>query len=144
MKKEVWIVVASSALARIFRLEGQKLVEMETMIHPEARFSEKDLVSDKSGNFGEARHTHRSAYAPPHTAKETQNLNFAKKISDHLEQERNKGAFSKLYLAAGPDFLGYLRGEMSTQTQQLIAAEVDKDMTHLKPQEIKSHFPIGI
>jgi protein required for attachment to host cells len=144
MKKETWVVVANSALARVFRLEGHNLVEMETLVHPEARLSEKDLVTDKRGNAGEGRQGRRSDYSPPHSAKETSNGFFAKKISQHLENERLKGAFSKLYLAAGPDFLGCIRGELSPQIQQLVAAEIDKDITHLKLQEIKNHFPIGI
>ena len=144
MKKETWIVVANSALARIFRLEGQKLVEMETMIHPEARMAEKDLVSDKSGLAGEAHKGRHSAYSPQFTAKQVENTVFAKKVSDLLEHARNQGDLVKIYLAAGPDFLGRLRNEMSIKTQSLIAAEVNKDITHLKPQDIKNHFPIGL
>jgi protein required for attachment to host cells len=144
MHKETWIVVANSTLARIFRLEGLKLVEMDTLIHPEGRMHEKDLVADKSGNTGDIFTSQRSSYSPPHSAKDVTNTNFAKKVAAHLEQGRNKGTLNRLFIAAGPGFLGTLRNELTTQTQSLIAAEVDKDITHLNPQEIKSHFPIGV
>ncbi len=144
MKKETWIVVASSALARIFRLEGQKLVALETLVHPEARMSEHDLVSDRMGSAGEAFGSRRSTYDPPHTPKQTENINFAKKIADHLDRARNNGSLQRLYIAAGPSFLGSLRNEMTAQTQSLIYAEVNKDIIHLSPEEIKSHFTIGI
>jgi protein required for attachment to host cells len=144
MKKETWVVVASSALVRIFRLEGLKLVEVETLIHPEARMSERELVSDKMGYTWDSSTGQRSSYSPPHTAKDTTNQNFARKVASHLDQARMSGSLGKLYLAAGPTFLGVLRNELNLQTQHLIAAEVDKDITHLDPQEIKSHFPIGV
>lgn len=144
MKKETWVVVASSAHARIFRLEGLKLVEVETLIQPDARMAEKDLVSDKKGNVGDYYTGHSSSYSPPHTAKDMAHINFAKKVASHLDQARMSGALSKLYIAAGPAFLGFLRSEMNSQTQHLIAAEIDKDITHLKPEEIKNHFPIGV
>jgi protein required for attachment to host cells len=37
--------------------------------------------------------------------------------------------------------LGLLRQALDAATAKLLAGEVDKDMTHMKPQEILMHLP---
>lgn len=143
MNKEIWILVANSSNAKIYKAEkNQNLIELEVLTHLESRQKELDLVTTKPGrqfdSFGLGRHAYQQKTSP----KEQEFEAFAKQISHHLDEERLKGKFGKLYLAANPSFLGLLRSCLSSQTGALIAGEIDKDLTQVKPQEIRDHLPL--
>lgn len=142
MKKDTWILVANGSLAKIFKIEKNSiLTEVAEIQHPESRQKEIDLVSSKPGRtFGSMGTGVRHAYERPHTQKNTELHIFAKSLSDYLEAARTKGDFAKLYISANPQFLGILRQTLSSNTHQLIAGEVDKDMTHLTSAEILAHI----
>ncbi|MBA2367428.1 MAG: host attachment protein [Candidatus Protochlamydia sp.] len=138
MKK--WLVVANSSLARIYKIEKMKsLVEVELLEHPESRLHNRDLNSDKPGrgfeSVGHARHS-----LEPHSSPQQLEFNqFAKELSVYLENARNNGEFESLYIAASPTLLGLLRQCLDSNTAKLVKGEVDKDMTHMNPDEIMKH-----
>jgi protein required for attachment to host cells len=142
MKKEIWVLVANSSFARIYKVEkNHTLVELEVFEHPESRLHEMDLTSGKPGRvfdrFGGGRHAMEQQTSP----KMNEFMIFAKQLSSHLDTARNKGTFGKLYIAASPLFLGLLRQEISSLTAELIAGEVPKDMTHVTKEEIVENLP---
>ena len=144
MKKETWVVVANSTQARIFRLQNLELVEMDAMIHPESRMHEKDLIADKPGATYAGVASGRYGMEQQQSPKKNEAIIFAKQLIDHLDNARSTGQIDRLFLAATPSFLGLLRQEMSQLTANLIASEVDKDITGLRPDEIRGYFPIGL
>ncbi len=142
MKKETWILVANSSLAKIFKIEKNSiLTEVKEMTHPESRLHEGDLVSSRPGRTYESVGTARHAIEPHHTQKHEEFTIFAKFISGYLDTAREEGKYGKLYISAGPAFLGILRQTFSLATNQLIAGEIDKDLTHTATTEIRSHLP---
>ncbi len=68
-------------------------------------------------------------------------LVFAKELSEKLRSGRTQGKYNKLYIAAAPGFLGLLREKLDSHTSQLVAAEVNKDLTLLDPIDIRRHLP---
>jgi len=71
MKKETWVVVANSSLARIFKLEkNQILIETEILEHPQSRLHNQDLVDGKPGrtydSIGPGRHAMEPTSSPKH------------------------------------------------------------------------------
>lgn len=144
MQKETWIVVANSTQARIFKLEGLTLIEQDSLIHAESRMHEKDLIADKPGAAYSGVAQGRYGMGQQQSPKKIEVSLFAKQISDHLDNARATGRLERIYLAASPSFLGLLRSEMNNHTQNLVAAEVDKDITHMKEDEILGYFPIGL
>jgi protein required for attachment to host cells len=142
MKKETWLLVANSSLARIFKIENRNsLVELKVLEHPESRLHNRDLVSDKDGRGFESMGPTRHAIEPPTSPKHQEFETFAKELANYLEEARVKGEFDRLYLAASPTFLGLLRQTLIPSTAKLLDGELNKDVTHLKPQEIMSHLP---
>lgn len=142
MKKDIWVLVANSSYAKIFRVEKNKeLIEVEILEHPESRLAERDLVTTKPGRQFESTGTSRHSYEQHTSPKVHEFETFARQISVHLDAAREKGQFGKIYLAANPSFLGMLRPLLSGPTESLVAGEVDKDMTQLKPQAIREHLP---
>lgn len=142
MKKDCWLLVANSSLARIFKIEKrQELKELKVLEHPESRLHNQDLVSDKPGRDFESAGVARHALEPKTLPKRHEFAVFAKFLADYLEEARNKGEFESLYIAASPALLGLLRQSLHPNTVKLIKGEVDKDMTQIKSQEILSHLP---
>ena len=138
-----WIVVADTTHARIFSAEKptSELVEIRTLIHPEARLHEGDLTSDTPGrdHDGSTPRSHDMGHTSD--AKEEEAIRFAEAISDAIESGRTAGQFNKLYVIAAPSFLGILRKHYSSATQQMIATEIDKNLTTHDLAEIRRQLP---
>ncbi len=142
MKKTLWVLIANSSEAKIYRAENtKKLTEIALLDHPESRLLSREIVSDSPGRaFESANGMTRHALEPATTPQQYEFIVFAKTISNYLEHARSTGKFHALYLAAGPSFLGLLRQSLSTPTQQIIAGEVDKDLTKATPTDISNYF----
>ncbi len=139
---KVWVVVADEAKARILSTSKstEPLVEINSLLSPEAHDREQDLVSDKPGRggngSGEGRHamdekTHKEQYA----------LRFAKQLSDLLEKNQQSKSYMKLIIVAAPRFLGLLRKELSKGVNELVSLEINKDLTMMESQDIRKHLP---
>lgn len=145
MKKDTWILVANSSFARIYKVEkNHTLVELEVLEHPESRMHELDLTSGKPGRAFDSVGMGRHAMEQETSPKMNEFIFFAKQLSIRLDTARKEGSFGKLYIAASPLFLGLLRQHISSQTAQLIAGEVPKDMTHVAKEEIVENLLIVI
>ena len=144
MKKQSWIVVANSSLARVFRLENLKLHEMDSLVHAKSRMHGIELTSDKSGENRESAGHGNASLSKQITPKKHEAIVFAKEVAGHLDLARSRGQIDRLFLAASPPFLGLLRQELNHQTAGMVSVEVDKDITHLLPEQIIEYFPIGL
>jgi len=143
MKKETWVLVANSSVAKIYKAENnQTLKEIANLEHPESRLPEHELVSSRPGrsfdSLGKGRHA-MEQQTSPHMQ---EFMLFARELTQLLEEAFSKGKIGRLYVVANPQFLGLLRQSFSHHLASLVASEVDKDMTHLKPAEIRTHLPL--
>ena len=62
-------------------------------------------------------------------------------VAGTLDDARVENKFRQFALVAAPSFLGELRSQMSAQTKKLACYELDKNLAHLKADEIRSHLP---
>lgn len=137
--KPIVIVVADSTRARLFTTDSASspLTEIETMAHPEGRLHDRDMTSDlpgkNSGGDGSGGHAYQSRTDP----KKHELAAFAKRVADHLD----KIPASTLLLVAEPAFLGELRTHLSNATCEKIVFELDKNLTHHSPEDIRKHLP---
>ena len=144
MRKNSWVIAANGTYARIFKTAGgRQLTELDMLVHTESRLHTGDLISDKSGRSfsshqrgGGAGNTQRPSGSP----KEQEANKFARDLVKRLEGGLNSGEFEQLYIAASPALLGILRTLLNSSTAQCIAKEVNRDLTHLKPIEIREYF----
>ena len=149
MKDRVWVLVANGSTARLFQAANGvtsklRLEEVETFEHPQSRAHGRDLVTERAGRVFDSIGTGRHAMEPPIKPQRNEANHFAEELAKHLEQSRKNGAYSKLYLVVSPSFLGMLRGALPDQTKELIASEVDKDVTNKTPEEIRSYLPFRL
>jgi protein required for attachment to host cells len=86
--------------------------------------------------------------APPTDPKDKEAMEFAKQVVEFLEHARTANCFRSLIIAAAPAFLGLLRERCSRPLADLINAEIDKDLSGLRSDEIRDHLdrilPLGL
>lgn len=139
----IWILCANGGRARILEAESPtaSLVEVAALVNPSARVKERELTSDRPGrtfdSVGAGRHAKASEVEP----KQEEEIRFAKLLADRLEQGRVTQAFDRLALVASPEFLGYLRASLDEPLESIVALEIDKDYTSLKPEELRARLP---
>jgi protein required for attachment to host cells len=137
-----WVLVADNSRARFFAADRSAgpLTEIRDLTHPEARLHEGDLVTDKSGrdrNPGMGGHGLGTEAARKQDGAER----FALEVCAELESARNCGSLKKLYVVAAPGFLGLLRKHQSPALRQLVAGEVDKNLSTKDGPTIRKHLP---
>jgi protein required for attachment to host cells len=141
--KLTMIVVADSTRARIFTADSPSspLNEIETMAHPEGKLHDRDLTSDlpgkNSGGDGSGGHAYQDETDP----KKHELAEFAKRVANYLDDARNANKLSDLLVIAAPAFLGELRAQLSSETNEKIVFELDKNITHHNVEDIRKHLP---
>ena len=140
--RKTWVVVADNSRARIFTAEtpSSPLIEVDSIVHPEARMHDRDITSDLPGRGaggGGARHS----YETETDAKDHENAGFAKRIAGFLDEARKSDKFKQLIIVAAPSLLGNLRGDLNDQTRKMVSLELDKNLSQLSPTDIRKHMP---
>lgn len=140
--KPITVVVADSTRARFFLADSihSSLDEVETMVNPEGRMREQDLVSDMPGKSrgkgGGGDHAFQEKVEP----KKEEMIGFAKRIAEHLDTLRKNNDLHNLYLISAPAFLGELRHHLSKETSETIVFELDKNLAHHDENDISKHL----
>ena len=136
-----WVVVADSARARFFSRKADKhLVEFETMISPDQRLHESELVSDRQGRI-QTSASGRHGIGQTNTLKEHEKDLFADHIASRLEEGRSSNQLNSIVLVAAPESLGRIRSKLSAPCEKIVAYTLDKDLTRLLPEQLAEHVP---
>jgi protein required for attachment to host cells len=77
---------------------------------------------------------------PPTDAHRHSKRTFAADVVKSLEEQLGKKAFDRLVLIAAPATLGDLRAAMSKALQQVVHAELPKDLVNVPNQELAPHL----
>ena len=139
-----WILVAHDAGARVFesRGPGKGIDLVETIEHPEGRMRDRDIDSDRPGrsfrkDSGDPRRAAMSRREGPHDRAVS---NFARALTDKLQQARMENQYERLVLVAPPRLLGLLRSSLDGPTAQLVVGSLDKDLASSKEAELIEHL----
>lgn len=137
-----WVVVADGTRARFFnRHRNRKLEEFDTLLSPEHRLHEGDLVSDRDGRSYDADGAGRHGVGSRGSAKDHEMGIFARRLAARLEEGRHTGQLERLVLIAPPRFLGQLRNHLTESSAGLVALTIDKELTTLTADKIEHHVP---
>jgi protein required for attachment to host cells len=138
-----WVLVADNSRARFFAAEkaASPLKEVNDLTYPEARLHEGDLVTDKNGRDRSTGSGGAHGLGIEASHKQDGAERFALMVCSELESARNRGSFTKLYVVAAPAFLGMLRKHQSPALRQLVAGEVDKNLSTHDPAAIRKQLP---
>lgn len=137
-----WIVVADQTLARIFSMNRltAPLTEVESLVHPEGRLHEGQMVSDRPGRGNVPGSAGRHAVENDVRRKEASTEAFAREIAARLDRARHENLFEKLAIVAPPRMLGLIRKELTAQTSERVDHEVAKEIARLEPATIRTHL----
>ena len=65
---------------------------------------------------------------------------FASDIVSYLAGAMRNGEFDRLVLVAAPEMLGLLRERLSTPLQEVLRADLPKDLTHVTLDDLPKHL----
>ncbi len=136
-----WVVVADACHAKIYRMtKFPKIEDVCAFEHPESRMHNKALVGVKPGRGfqrgGGIRYSYQSELEP----KQIETNKFAIYLAEFLNKSRENGEFRRLYLIAGPTFLGLLRKHLNPQLRRMVVHEVNKELTSFDGNVIEHYL----
>ena len=141
--KEVWVLVADRARARLFSLEegASRMIEVADFVNPAARtpahgceHGPPPRVHDR---IGEGRHV-IEAHTPP---REKVALQFAATLGTYLKHAHDELRYRGLILVAPPRFLGTLNATFGGHLGEAILLRVPKNLTRSPANEIREALP---
>lgn len=143
-----WIITANASHARIFSEAGGRLQQVKDMVDDRVRMrameTQTDQPVDPKAASGSINNTGGalpgSTYQPAKTPVQHETEIFAREVCAELQQAYNQQRFRELVLSASPEFLGVLRKQLSSQLQQAIVFELNKDYTQLPPDQLQAQL----
>ncbi|RME32498.1 MAG: host attachment protein [Gammaproteobacteria bacterium] len=137
------VVVASADAARFFNRRGPlgPLEEFKALTNPDARLPNREIDADAPGRSFDSVGGGRHAVTPEHDPRTQRELLFGKTIAEEIEAQRVAGNFDFIILVAEPKLLGAIRDHLDPVTQRMVLHTVDKNLSHLPPEEIVEHLP---
>lgn len=142
---KTWVIAADSWRARMFRADSAagKITEVRTLVNPEARLREGDLVTDTGGGGQALGGASRHIFSQP-SEKEHQENQFAREVAEEIDQLRREGQLDRVYIVAEPRFLGRLRENYSRELQKRVGVEVPRHVTAQSASRIRELLPFRI
>ena len=132
-----WILVADEGRDRLF--EGAAtdgaLTELAGFAHPEAHHPEA-TARGHLPRVQESASSARHAIEPRITAEQKQAEEFARALSDILNDGRVEHRYQRLVLVAPPRFLGTMRAALDPQVSKLVTQTLNKDITKASVEAI--------
>ncbi len=137
-RKTTWILVADGGRARILKqsapggaLHGAPDDAFEHEVVPA-----HEMGSERPGRVNERAGAGHHAIEPRVDWRREGKQQFAQKLAQLLETAAERNEFDRLILVAPPRVIGDLRASLGRHAKAKIAAEFEKDLTALNPQEI--------
>jgi protein required for attachment to host cells len=109
-------------------------MSFETELH-----ANRDIFADKPGRTQESATTGRHAMEQP-DYRRIEKAMFAREVAKRIDEALENNGCRRLLLIAPPQTLAELRQALSPKSRGAVMAELDKDLTHLKPPEIAKHL----
>jgi protein required for attachment to host cells len=144
----MWIVSANAGRARFFESKpSAPLEEIEDMVNDAVRLRTSEMEPDRLGPTAATSSIHNTGgalpnktYEPHPSPHEHKTEVFAKSICKELLQAHQQGRFQQLTLVASPEFLGILRSCLDPQLKPLVTREINKDYTHVGPDQLREQI----
>lgn len=137
-----WVLVADGARARVLLSTGRGEGVKEL---PEGNFQSEhlpsgDIMADREGRSfdsqGKGRHAMERRSDPHRSAKKA----FAGTLAAMLDEQAARNSFDRLVIVAPPQMLGDLRAALSPRVGDKLHAELAKDLTHMRDDELMPHL----
>ena len=139
---KIWVLVGDGSRARFFRTDrAAPLEELEDSLNPVAREPERALQSDRKGQSVRRSGPVQYAQVGENDPKSEDERRFVRSLAERLRLARLAGEYERLFIAAAPGFLGELRQALDAGTREAVVGELPKDLSRMKPDDIRRHLP---
>ena len=138
-----WLIIADEGFMKAFEWDGagRKLTLLETFTDAAARADEAALQRDAHGRRSQAGLAASGAtVGASDSAKQKEALQFARRVIDWLEAQRQAGSFAGLRVAAAPRFLGHLRELADAPLWAAVETTTDSDLVNMPLAALERHF----
>ena len=137
-----WILIADGGRARLLQNDGPgKGVEAVTgSDQRNENAPDRDVFADRPGRTFDSAGHGRHGMEPPSSPHRTSKADFARSLMDDLDRKHAAGAFDRLLIVAPPQALGDLRHHLSSALKTALIAEIGKDWTKLRDDEVAQHL----
>lgn len=119
-----WVLVADGTSARLFTNIGAPMGQVKLL-------QEESIILDPAE--GEM----PGVLPTETTAQEAEEASFARQLAHRLNQEALAGRFEHLVLAADPQTLGQIRPNLHEEVRSRLLAELAKNYTNLRLEQIE-------
>lgn len=140
----IWIVVASSTKALIYkitktRLEGESAPSLiKTLTHPESRLKETELLTGSLQGHHTSPFSTQGTYEHHADVHREEQMKFARELAHILNQEFNEHHYEHLIICAEPRFYGLLKEVLSEQVLGALLKHIPKDYIPLPENELNT------
>lgn len=133
-----WIVLADAQILRVVVNDGPG---KGVYGHKVAGLAVPKVtaLSDAPGMTKAVAGPHRGSITDPDLKRQAE-MSFADDIVHYLEHALGSQEFDRLVLVAAPQMLGILRQKLSASLQEVLYADLDKDLTHVALDALPSHL----
>lgn len=143
MADKLWILVGNSSRARLFSADasGDDWTLLEEFHHDDSRARNDELRNQPENPNAGTLH----GPAPenePRGRRELEHERFARELCERLDRGVDNAQFSRLIIAAPPEFLGRLRREMSTRVRQRVVLDLDADYSNVPVRDLPTRVPV--
>lgn len=156
-----WVLVADGKQARIYECsiagkripiggsEGQthyketvarELLPIKDMVWEAESPKIYETGRNATGMVFESGSSARHMSEPRIDVREEIRQHLVKNIANKINKATAAKIFDRLIVVASAKILGELRASLSKETQKLVSAELPKDLTHCKEEELMKHL----
>jgi len=140
-KPKLWYVIADGGRARfVAQDEKGAFRTVASFVSTDLHARASDLGRDRPARVMESAGPGRSAVEPRRDPKEAAKEDFVKVVAGQLDDEHRRGQFDELMLVAPPGVLTELKQALSKPIAELVASDLQKDLTKVPDHDLAQHL----
>ncbi|MCB1518662.1 MAG: host attachment protein [Hyphomicrobiaceae bacterium] len=139
---KTWILLADGNRARIVEFDGPAngLREDAGLQFAQVPMKAGEMQTDRPGRSFASAGYGRAAMAPHTDPVEKREADFTANLAATLDEKLRQNAFDRLIIAAAPKALGNLRKALSARVNEVVYAEIAKDLLNVPSDKLATHF----
>lgn len=139
----VLVAACDSGRARLFRIarNEDRLEEISTLVNPDARLRERELVSDKRGRGMHRGRMSRATLGTRELHRYESAARFSREVAEALSRRSRAEHIERIYLLADPEFLGLLRADIRRKRIKSALREIRKNLSRRSAKILRDYLP---
>jgi protein required for attachment to host cells len=135
-------VVADGGRARfVERDEAGAYRTVSSFVAADMHKRSSDLGRDRPARVNESANSARHAVEPRRDLHEAAKEDFIAIVAEEIEAEHGRDRFDRLVLVAPPGVLTELKQKLSKPLAQIVAGDLQKDLTKVPDHDLAEHLP---